>query len=271
MRIWTATTLGLALFACGGEGPRGAAPPLAAEAPAEAPPTASSPPSRQSAAAALAAPPEPTSPPPAQGETAASRGAPSEASAAAPAVFPAGLKVLHIGDSFAGALGLELNRALREHGSTGVLHFKAASFIPEWAWKGGVPLMMLENKPDLVLVTLGANEVAIQDPSSRVAVIEKLVRHLGETPCVWIGIPLWASDTGLLPVIAAHAAPCRYLDSNTLTFDDGSLVRDMPRLPDKIHPTMAARRRWAERVLRWLAEERAPGPAKPWRWRSPTD
>lgn len=271
MRIWRAATLGLALVTCGGEARRGPAPPSVAPAPTEAQTTAPSPRAPQPAAPAPAAPPAPTPPAPAPADAAPSPGAPSEGSAAAPAVFPAGLKVLHIGDSFAGALGLELNRALREHGSTGVLHFKAASFIPEWAWKGGVPLMMLENKPDLVLVTLGANEVAIQDPSSRAAVIEKLVRHLGETPCVWIGIPLWASDTGLLPVIAAHAAPCRYLDSNTLTFDDGSLVRDMPRLPDKIHPTMAARRRWAERVLRWLAEERAPGPAKPWRWRAPTD
>jgi lysophospholipase L1-like esterase len=203
-------------------------------------------------------------PEPAASASAAALPSASPPSAAAPVGVPKGAKVLHLGDSFAGALGLELNAVLEERGAEGVLRFKTASFIPEWAWKGGIPQFMAEHRPDLVLITLGANEVAIREPETRVAVIEKLVKQFGDTPCVWIAIPLWASDTGLMPVIRDHCAPCRFMDSNELRFADGTRVRDMPRLPDKIHPTMRARRQWAEFVVDWLAAERDPVGPRLW-------
>jgi hypothetical protein len=68
--------------------------------------------------------------------------------------------------------------------------------------------------------------------------------------------PLWSTDTGLLP-IEKNAAPCRYLDTD-------KLWPDMPRLPDKIHPTMTARKEWAKRVVDRLARERKPNGAMPW-------
>lgn len=171
--------------------------------------------------------------------------------------LPAGTTVLHIGDSFAGALGIALNEQFKRHGVRGVLRYKTASFIPTWAFQENVPLMMLRYQPDLVLISLGANELEIIDPPSRAPVIRRLVQALGGRPCVWIAPPLWAGETGLLKVIREHAAPCRYMDST-------ALVPNLPRAKDQIHPSMDAREPWAKVVVEWLARERCVDCGRPW-------
>jgi hypothetical protein len=179
---------------------------------------------------------------------------------AAPPPLPKGTTVLHIGDSMAGALGIELNEALKSAGVRGILRFKTASFIPTWAWGREISLYVAQYDPDLVLITLGANEVAIKDPEIRAKNIQRLVRRIGDRPCVWIAPPLWAGDTGLLPVIRKNSAPCRYMDTN-------AIIDSMPRLPDKIHPTMRARKDWAKVVVDWLARERLGDGERPWQLR----
>ena len=175
----------------------------------------------------------------------------------APEPLPAKTTVLHIGDSFAGALGIALNAELKKAGVRGVLQYKTASFIPNWAWGKDLPLYLAQYKPDLVLISLGANEVAIFNPEQRAGLIKKLVARLDGRPCVWIAPPLWAGDTGLLPVIRKNCAPCRFMDSS-------AIFPGMPRLKDKIHPTIPAREDWAKRVVAWLARERRPTPEQPW-------
>jgi hypothetical protein len=182
----------------------------------------------------------------------------SAAPSSEPRPLPSGTTVLHIGDSFAGALGIALNGELKAAGVHSILHFKVASFIPDWAFGKDVPFYVSSFHPDLVLITLGANEVAMFDPTQRAGTIRRLVKRLEGRPCVWIAPPLWAAgDRGLLPVIRANCAPCRYMDSN-------AVYPDMPRLPDKIHPSMPARAEWAKRVVAWLARERRPTPGRPW-------
>jgi lysophospholipase L1-like esterase len=187
----------------------------------------------------------------------------AEAAAAPPAplpkaTVPEGTTVLHIGDSMAGALGIELGKALRASGVKAILRFKTASFIPTWAWGQSLGLYLAQYNPDLTLITLGANEVAMQDPSQRAGAIRRLVRQLDGRACVWIAPPLWAAgDTGLLPVIRDNCAPCLFMDTN-------ALVKNMPRLKDKIHPTMPAREIWAKFVVDWLAHQRDPDGERPW-------
>ncbi|MBX3181522.1 MAG: SGNH/GDSL hydrolase family protein [Polyangiaceae bacterium] len=192
-------------------------------------------------AAADAAPAEPAEPPP-------------------PAELPQGSVVLHIGDSFAGALGVPLNEELRARGLVSHLRFKTASFIPNWAGGYDLGAYVEQLKPDLVLITLGANETAMKDPSLRIPQIQKIVRRLNGIPCVWIATPLWGVDNGLMDLIREHSAPCRYMDTNRLH-------PDMPRLSDKIHPTIPARREWAKAVVEWLAAERQPTPDRAWQLR----
>jgi lysophospholipase L1-like esterase len=175
-----------------------------------------------------------------------------------PPPLPKGTTVLHIGDSFAGALGIELDKQLKAQGVRGILRYKTASYIPEWAYKGKVRQYVAQYKPDLVLITLGANELKIVKPEQRIHAIKKLVGELGGRPCVWVGVPLWSgAHNDLLDVIRDNAGPCRFLDSTRL-------FPDMPRVHDHIHPTMNARHEWAKRVIQWLAGERVPDGDKPW-------
>lgn len=177
-----------------------------------------------------------------------------------PAPLPEDTTVLHIGDSFAGALGISLNREFKQAHVRGVLHFKTSTSIPAWAFSRQVPVYVAQLHPDLVLISLGANEIANKDPEQRIPMIRKLVGMLDGRPCVWISPPLWKKadpSGGLLDVIRANCSPCRYLDTD-------ALVPNIPRVPDGIHPTMAARDEWAKIVVKWLAEERAPTPDQPW-------
>ncbi len=177
-----------------------------------------------------------------------------------PPALPSETTVLHIGDSFAGALGLPLGRRLKGAGSKSVLHFKTASFIPNWAHSKELRLWLLRYQPDLVLITLGANEIEIVEPEQRAKPVRRLVQALEGRPCVWVGPPLWTDDTRLMDVIRDNVSPCRFLDSTRL-------VPDLERMSDGIHPTLEARERWADAVVDWLRRERLPNAARPWDFR----
>lgn len=174
-----------------------------------------------------------------------------------PLPLPEGTTVLHIGDSMAGALGIALNEELKKHKVKGVLRYKEATFIPTWAWGKELPVYMLEHKPDLVIITLGTNEVKMIDPSVRAPTIKRIIERLKGKPCVWVAPPLWAGETEMYRVLRESVAPCRYMDTE-------KVYPKMPRVDDKIHPSMGARKIWAKLVVEWLAKERRPTPESPW-------
>lgn len=180
-----------------------------------------------------------------------------------PLPLPSGSKVLHVGDSFAGALGLPLGKMLEGAGVSSVLKHTDASYLTDWAWDGNLQKYLWKYNPDLILITLGANELEIQDPESRGKTVKKLVETIGDRPCVWIAIPLWAGPkNGLLDVIARSVSPCLFLDTNQLMD-----VANMPRIRDGIHPTELARKQWAEVVLDWLQTHREDNAERPWSFR----
>jgi len=185
--------------------------------------------------------------------------APAPSLAAQP--LPKGTLVLQLGDSFAAALGIELGKRLKAEGVRSALEYKTASYIPNWSYDGDVPKYVSTYHPDLVLITLGANEIEIPKPEMRAGPIRHLVSTLGGRPCVWVAPPLWKPDTGLLKVIRENIAPCRYLDSN-------ALVHDLPRGHDKIHPSPEGREIWAKIVFDWLVAERAGTEQQPWALRA---
>jgi hypothetical protein len=182
---------------------------------------------------------------------------PAAAPPVAPVELPVGTKVLQVGDSFAAALGIELGKRLKAAGVRTSLEYKTASYVPTWAFGPDLPKMVSTYQPDLVLVTLGANEIEIPDPAGRAGAVQRLVKKLGDRPCVWILPPLWKPDTGLMQVIKDNATPCKVLDSS-------ALVKDLPRGPDHIHPNQQGRETWAEAVFQWLKQARTPAGPKPW-------
>jgi lysophospholipase L1-like esterase len=161
------------------------------------------------------------------------------------------MKILVIGDSFAEALGVGLKAKEQEAGIKVFLRGEKATFIPEWAGPNrGVAGMLQQLKPDVVVIALGGNELAMTTPEIRAPKVEKLVSLMGSTPCVWVAPPLWGNkDNGLLGIIRDHSKPCRHFDSNTL-------APDLPRGSDKIHPTSEGQKKWAGHVLDWLRTER---------------
>ncbi len=266
----------LCAAACGGAPPASsvpakAPPPLVtADAPSSAPPIAASDAGTAEGrlASSVEAPPAegvtPASDPPgAAAASSATAEAPSSPPSAtepppSPPRLPAGTTVLHVGDSFAGALGLPLNKRLREAGIRGVLQFETASYIPGWAAGDKLRGYLNRYSPDLVLVTLGANELEIVQPEQRIRNIRKLIDTIGKRPCVWIATPLWdGAKNGLMEIIRQNAAPCLYMDTN-------ALIPSMPRVSDGIHPTLSAREDWANVVMSWLEAHHEPTSDRPW-------
>ncbi len=177
------------------------------------------------------------------------------------ATLPAGTTVLHIGDSFAGALGYDLNRELAAYDIKGVLKYEKSTYIPTWASKRDLGKYIRDYEPDLILVTLGSNELGIGNPEQRIETIQRLIARFRGIPCVWIGIPLWeGANPRLMEIIQDNSKPCRFLDSN-------ALLPDLARAGDHIHPSLEARKRWAQTVVQWLKEHRRTTGDRPWAWR----
>jgi lysophospholipase L1-like esterase len=133
--------------------------------------------------------------------------------------------------------------------------------------RSDVPGLVKTHNPDLVIITLGGNELKIRDPSSRAEAIRRLVGFVGDRPCVWVAPSLWrrpdrelVSETGLLQVIRDNAKPCRYFDTN-------AIVPDLERTGDRVHPSIPARRVWARAFVAWLERERDPSGSRPWQLR----
>jgi hypothetical protein len=163
-----------------------------------------------------------------------------------------------VGDSFAGALGIELNKVFTSAGIKARLDFEKSTYIPTWASGSKLSTLVSSFKPDLVLISLGANELENPQPEARAALIQRLVKAVGSTPCVWVAPVLWdGAKSALLDVIRANLGQCVYLDSNRV-------IKTMPRAGDKIHPSMAVRPDWAAATARWLAFHRKPTDQHPW-------
>ncbi len=112
--------------------------------------------------------------------------------------------------------------------------------------------MLLQEKPDVVLIAVGGNELAMANPETRTPDIEKIVGFMGPTPCVWVSTPSFGKENDLPNIIRKHSRPCRYYDSNTLS-------PDLPRGSDKIHPTSEGQRTWAGQLLTWLEKQQVTG------------
>lgn len=166
--------------------------------------------------------------------------------------LPKGARVLHVGDSLAGALGLELNRLLRADGLETRLVAETASSIGNWVGGYKVQSQVAQFQPALVLVSLGANESLVLDPALRKGTIRAVVAAIGERPCVWILPPVGPRGRPrLFDVVHEAAAPCVVVETDLL-------VAKLPRESDGIHPTWSARPAFARVVRRWLRMQRDP-------------
>ena len=75
--------------------------------------------------------------------------------------------------------------------------------------------------------------------------IKKIVRHVGDKPCYWIGPPMWRKDTGVVKLLEENVAPCRFFNSSPLKLE---------RRKDGYHPNKKGAEDWAEAVLAFIRE-----------------
>ncbi len=148
--------------------------------------------------------------------------------------------VLHIGDSTVGYMGgLEkaLEKRFKAEGTKrfvfeAVTSASVANFDQSKQYRG----LLAQHKPDLVIITLGANDVFLPRPDTLASSVTKIAKRASVVDCVWIGPPTWKKDSGIVDVIREHSAPCRFFDSSLLT---------LKRRSDGIHPTDEGGETWA--------------------------
>jgi lysophospholipase L1-like esterase len=176
---------------------------------------------------------------------------------AAPDESRKGTLVVHIGDSFTEAFFEQnLRPRFAAVGAKYWVKAKTPSYSSEWAYSSVLD-QLLWSKPQLVLISLGANEIEMPDPSVHAGAVRALAKKAGQYgSCVWITPPLWKKDTGFLQVIRENCAPCAFFDS-----DDH--VSNVERKPDKIHPNEVGGARWAAAFWDWLEAHREPSRG-PW-------
>jgi lysophospholipase L1-like esterase len=211
-----------------------------------------------SAIAPAASAPSPATPAPARTVAAAPTAPPvvTAPSPPPPKTPPPPKVVLQVGDSMVGGWG-GLAKALAPK-------FEAlgAHYFRDWERSVGIATFDHEHKlqelidkrsPDLVLVTLGANDVSVPFPSGLAKNVQSIARKAsaGGRACYWLAPPVWKKDTGIVAVIKKNAAPCKVFDASYMK---------IARRADGIHPTDAGGATWAEA---FFAFYEGSGPATP--------
>jgi len=168
-----------------------------------------------------------------------------------PPPIPPNTAVLNVGDSF---LLAGFSQALKPRmvalGVRYEVKSEQSSFTVTWA--GKMELLVANTQPDLVIINLGANEMSNTDPPAHAPAVRRIVKSIGDRPCVWVSPPSWRKDTGILDVIRQNTAPCRFFDS------DEHVKEKIPRQSDHIHPNAEGGAVWAAAFWKWLQDERAP-------------
>jgi hypothetical protein len=195
---------------------------------------------RESAPVVVDAAPEPAKPPAASASV-TSAPVPIEVHVDAAAEPPPPAKtyktVVHMGDSMVGGgLCKALAPKFKAEGTKFIRDVWESASIMAFDQSDRVPTLMKRWNPDLVLITLGANDVFNDHPEYMAKYIEGIVKKVGHRDCVWIGPPLWKGDKGLIDVMRDHVEPCRFYDSQHLT---------LQRAGDGIHPTEKGGEVWA--------------------------
>jgi acyl-CoA thioesterase-1 len=148
--------------------------------------------------------------------------------------------VLHAGDSMVGGEG-GLTKALaskfKAEGAKFYKDYEVSVAISTYARTPRLKNLLEKYKPDIVILTLGANDVFVPFPQTAIPHVESIVKKIGDRECYWISPPTWKPDSGIVDVIKEHAAPCKFFDSRNLT---------LKRAGDHIHPTDKGGADWAE-------------------------
>jgi lysophospholipase L1-like esterase len=187
--------------------------------------------------------------------------APVVASVAAPAPAPAPAptpkkyaRVLHTGDSMVGGgLALALRPKFEAEGTKYHRDVIESGTIHEFSQNDHLPGLLAKVKPDLVLLTLGANHIPNSiDPEKEIGpFIPKLIKRVAGIDCYWVAPPIWKpSQAKFNEWLSQHVAPCRW-------YDVSARGTEIARRPDKIHPNEKGGEVWADDFWKFFKGEGA--------------
>lgn len=164
-----------------------------------------------------------------------------------------GKTVLHVGDSMVGG-NWGLTRALETRftgeGAKFIRDYKVSESIISYDHSPKLKDLLAKHKPDIVILTLGTNDVFVPYPASMAGNVQNIVKRIGARECYWMGPPTWKPDTGIVAVLKDNVAPCKFYDSSGLKLQRGN---------DGIHPTDRGGADWATSFWTFF---RVPAPAQ---------
>lgn len=168
-------------------------------------------------------------------------------------------RILFFGDSMVEGLLRRMNCYAFKNGydMTNVVWYSSTTDI--WANTDTLHYFINKVNPTFVMISLGTNEQFIKNPAEREVSIRRILKELGDTPYVWIGVPAWKEDTGINDLTRQIVGNDHYFDSRGLTLQRGR---------DRMHPTFYAASLWMDSIARWMESSAT---AHPIHMNKPTD
>lgn len=159
-------------------------------------------------------------------------------------------KVLFIGDSMTGWMAERLNAYGVKDGFEVATVVWDGSTIRKWGASSALAGMISEQHPDVVLISLGMNELFERNPASALGSrLDSIIAALGSTPYLWIGPPSWpghAEGEKLVEWLSDTLGPGRFFNSFSL-----SIPRQSKNNP---HPTREGIIKWIDNLVEWIPE-----------------
>ena len=157
--------------------------------------------------------------------------------------------ILFIGDSMLERLSPRIAAYAEEneHQMNTVIWYGSSTEV--WAASGRVKECIQKYRPDYIIISLGGNELFVNDIiARRTKYVKQIVAEFADIPYVWIGPPNWKKDTGINKMIQSVVPKGNFYLSYTPD-------QHYERAKDGAHPTPASAAKWADRICKWIVEE----------------
>ncbi len=165
---------------------------------------------------------------------------------------PVADNVLFIGDSMTGWLAERLHAYGKQNGFDVSTVVWDGSTIKKWGSTPKLPTLVKTYKPDVILVSLGMNELFEQKPSRFKAQVDAIKAAAGDVPVIWVGPPSWPGH-GKGETLNSWLAD-EMGDGHFFRSFDLKLPRQSKTNP---HPTRQGMIEWMDAVVNWIQEDGA--------------
>ena len=162
-----------------------------------------------------------------------------------PVVDSSSLYILLAGDSMTEELRHGLAKYCDKNGFKLMTCTWYSSNTQIWSETNRLSQLIAQYRPDLILFTLGSNELFRKDIAERAQYIQDIIYEADrtKTPFVWLNPPAWKEDTGISELIKNNVGAGRHFDSRGIK---------MGRKSDGAHPTRDGAQVWADTIVKFL-------------------